>query len=172
MTATAAAPPLLSCRNVGKFFGALAAVDDLSFDVRIGEVLGIGGPNGAGKTTLFELISGLNPASRGHILLSGRDITRLTPERIRTLKQEGKTVRLVSRAKRANGGLSLRVRAEVLDQTDILACVHGTSNVLLLHTDLMGTIGTVSISPAAEQTAYGVFIDLVDVWRAIRPLDR
>src|SRR5947208_6064312 len=82
MTVTAAAPPLLSCRNVGKFFGALAAVDDLSFDVGIGEVLGIGGPNGAGKTTLFELISGLNPASRGHILLSGRDITRLTPEQI------------------------------------------------------------------------------------------
>lgn len=82
MTATAAAPPLLSCRNVGKSFGALAAVDDLSFEVGIGEVLGIGGPNGAGKTTLFELISGLNPASRGSILLAGRDITRLTPEQI------------------------------------------------------------------------------------------
>ena len=97
--------------------------------------------------------------------INTRGITRLTPERVRTLKQGGKTVRLVSRAKRANGGLSLRVRAEVLDQTDILACVHGTSNVLLLHTDLMGTIGTVSIAPAVEQTAYGVFIDLVDVWR-------
>jgi homoserine dehydrogenase len=101
--------------------------------------------------------------------ISTRGITRLTPERIRALKHEGKTVRLVSRAKRANGGLSLRVRAEVLDQTNILACVHGTSNVLLLHTDLMGTIGTVSISPAVEQTAYGVFIDLVDVWRAVHP---
>ena len=82
MTATAAAPPLLSCRNVGKSFGALSAVNDLSFEVGIGEVLGIGGPNGAGKTTLFELISGLNPASRGTIVLSGRDITRLTPEQI------------------------------------------------------------------------------------------
>ena len=82
MTATAAAPPLLSCRNVGKSFGALAAVNDLAFEVGVGEILGIGGPNGAGKTTLFELISGLNPASRGNILLSGRDITRLTPEEI------------------------------------------------------------------------------------------
>jgi branched-chain amino acid transport system ATP-binding protein len=82
MTATAAAPLLLSCRNVGKSFGALAAVNDLSFEVGVGEILGIGGPNGAGKTTLFELISGLNPASRGTILLSGQDITRLTPEEI------------------------------------------------------------------------------------------
>ena len=111
----------------------------------------------------------LDPTPSAPPDVSTRGITRLTPERVRTLKQEGKTVRLVSRAKRANGGLSLRVRAEVLDQTDILPCVHGTSNVLLLHTDLMGTIGTVSISPAVEQTAYGVFIDLVDVWRAVRP---
>ena len=74
-----AAVPLLSCRDVGKSFGALAAVNDLSFDVAAGEVLGIGGPNGAGKTTLFEVISGLNPASRGNVLLQGHDITRLTP---------------------------------------------------------------------------------------------
>jgi len=59
----------------------------------------------------------------------------------------------------------LRVRAEVLDKADLLACVQGTSNLLLLHTDLMGTIGTVSLSPTVEQTAYGVFSDLVDVVR-------
>lgn len=95
--------------------------------------------------------------------VSTKGITRLTPDRVRELKRSGKTVRLVSRAKRANAGISLRVRAEVLDETDLLASVHGTSNLLLLHTDLMGTIGTVSISPAVEQTAYGVFIDLVDI---------
>ncbi|GAB2176509.1 ABC transporter ATP-binding protein [Dongia sp. agr-C8] len=77
---TAAA--LLSCVNLSKYFGALAAVHDLSFDLRPGEILGIGGPNGAGKTTLFELISGLNPASEGRILFEGRDITRLAPEAI------------------------------------------------------------------------------------------
>jgi len=82
MTGTANAMPLLSCRNVGKSFGALAAVRDLSFDVGEGEILGIGGPNGAGKTTLFEVISGLNPASAGSILLDGRDITGFAPERI------------------------------------------------------------------------------------------
>ena len=99
--------------------------------------------------------------------ISTRGITRLTPERVAALNRDGKTVRLVSRAKQTAKGISLRVRAEVLDQTDILAAVHGTSNLLLLHTDLMGTVGSVSISPGVEQTAYGVFIDLVDVFRAI-----
>jgi branched-chain amino acid transport system ATP-binding protein len=82
MTQAAAATPLLSCRHVGKSFGALAAVRDLSFDVEAGEILGIGGPNGAGKTTLFEVISGLNPASTGSILLDGQVITGLAPEQI------------------------------------------------------------------------------------------
>jgi homoserine dehydrogenase len=95
--------------------------------------------------------------------VSTRGITRLTPERVQELARAGKTVRLISRARRGPGGVTLRVRAEVLDKTDLLASVQGTSNLLLLHTDLMGTIGTVSISPTVEQTAYGVFADLVDI---------
>jgi homoserine dehydrogenase len=45
--------------------------------------------------------------------------------------------------------------------------VQGTSNLLLLDTDLMGTVGTVSISPTVEQTAYGLFSDLVDIAKNI-----
>jgi branched-chain amino acid transport system ATP-binding protein len=78
----AAGAPLLQCKNLSKYFGALAAVKDLSLDVAEGEILGIGGPNGAGKTTLFDMISGLNPASGGEILFEGRDVTRLPPERL------------------------------------------------------------------------------------------
>ena len=74
--------PLLSCRKISKYFGAMAAVKDFSFDLTAGEVLGIGGPNGAGKTTLFELISGLNPADHGRILLEGREIQSLPPHSI------------------------------------------------------------------------------------------
>jgi homoserine dehydrogenase len=95
--------------------------------------------------------------------VSTRGIGRLTPERVQELAGAGKTVRLVSRARRNPGGISLRVRAEVLDKSDILAAVTGTSNLLLLHTDHMGTLGTVSIAPGVRQTAYGVFIDLVDL---------
>src|ERR1700679_3696877 len=78
----AASAPLLQCRNLSKYFGALAAVKDLSFDVAAGEILGIGGPNGAGKTTLFEMISGLNPASAGEILFEGRDVAGLASDRV------------------------------------------------------------------------------------------
>jgi homoserine dehydrogenase len=96
-----------------------------------------------------------------------RGIGRLTPERVQALADKRKTVCLVSRARSTSAGVRLRVRAEVLDDTDILATMHGTSNVLLLHTDLMGTVGTVSISPGVEQTAYGLFSDVVDIAKSI-----
>lgn len=73
---------LLVCERVTKQFGALAAVKELSFAARRGEILGIGGPNGAGKTTLFDVLSGLNEATSGRVLLDGRDITRAAPEAI------------------------------------------------------------------------------------------
>ncbi len=74
--------PLLEVDGAHKYFGALAAVDDLSFTVESGEVLGVGGPNGAGKTTLFDVISGLDRASSGRVIFEGRDITRSSPEAI------------------------------------------------------------------------------------------
>jgi homoserine dehydrogenase len=95
--------------------------------------------------------------------VSVRGITRLTPERVREIAREGKTVRLVSRGKRTGGAITLRVRAEVLDRADLLAATPGTSNLILFDTDLMGTFGTVSIDPGVDQTAYGVFSDLVSL---------
>lgn len=95
-----------------------------------------------------------------------RGIGRLTVERVQALAAQGKTVRVVSQAKRTPKGVRIRVRSVVLDATDLLAAVPGTSNLLLLHTDLMGTVGTVSINPGVEQTAYGLFSDLVDIARA------
>jgi homoserine dehydrogenase len=94
-----------------------------------------------------------------------RGVSRLTPARVQELDRKGRTVRIVSRAKRMPDGVRLRVRAEVLDKNDLLAAVAGTSNLILLHTDLMGTLGTVSIQPTVEQTAYGLFSDLVDIAR-------
>ena len=75
-------PPLLQCKEVFKYYGAMAAVSNLSMEVRRGEVLGIGGPNGAGKTTLFDVVSGLTVADAGEILLDGRSIMGARPERI------------------------------------------------------------------------------------------
>jgi homoserine dehydrogenase len=96
-----------------------------------------------------------------------KGIARLTPEKLAELKAKGKTVRLVSRARRAAGAVKLRVRAEVLDSADILANVRGTGNMLLLETDLLGTVGTLSVAPTIEETAYGLLSDLVDIARSL-----
>ena len=97
--------------------------------------------------------------------VSTRGIGRLTPERMQEIARQGKTVRLISRARRSGSRISLRVRAEVLDRSDILAAPQGTSNLILFHTDLMGTFGTLSIHPGVKNTAYGVFSDLVAIAR-------
>jgi len=73
---------ILECRGVTKRFGALVAVDGMEFDVRRGEVVGIGGPNGAGKTTFFDLISGLTTATEGTIRFLGHDIVGKSPHRL------------------------------------------------------------------------------------------
>jgi homoserine dehydrogenase len=96
-----------------------------------------------------------------------RGIGRLTPERVRELAAASKTVCLVSRARLNPAGIRVRVRAEVLEETDPLAAVSGTSNLLLLHTDLMGTIGMAGINSGVEQTAYGLFSDAVDIARTV-----
>jgi len=56
-------------RGVSKHFGGIAALTDVSFDVRAGEVLGLIGPNGAGKTTLFECLAGVLPVDRGGVMI-------------------------------------------------------------------------------------------------------
>jgi homoserine dehydrogenase len=83
------------------------------------------------------------------------------------LAREGKTVLIVSRGTQTEGGVKLAAKAEVIPLTDLLATAQGTSNLLLFHTDLMGTLGTISINPGVEQTAYGLFSDLVDVARSV-----
>jgi branched-chain amino acid transport system ATP-binding protein len=66
-------------RNVTKSFGGIRAVDDVSFDVRCGEILGVIGPNGCGKTTLFNCILGQYRADGGSVELHGRDVSSWRP---------------------------------------------------------------------------------------------
>jgi branched-chain amino acid transport system ATP-binding protein len=76
--------PLLSLAGVGRSFGALKAVDDVSLDVPAGARHALIGPNGAGKSTLFKLITGSLPVTTGAVALAGSDITRLSePQRAR-----------------------------------------------------------------------------------------
>ncbi len=73
---------LLEGTRVSRHFGGLPAVDDLSFAVEPGEILGVIGPNGAGKTTLLNLVSGLLPLSRGEIRFQGEVISGRPPHAI------------------------------------------------------------------------------------------
>jgi ABC-2 type transport system ATP-binding protein len=60
--------------GLSKHYRRLAALDDVSFEVRPGEVLGLIGPNGAGKTTLFECLAGVLPPTSGRVLHAGREL--------------------------------------------------------------------------------------------------
>ncbi len=77
--------PLLEVSGLGKVFGGVHAVQDVSFRVRHGAIHAVIGPNGAGKTTLFNLITGLYTPSKGKVLLDGRDVTGRPPNRLAAL---------------------------------------------------------------------------------------
>ncbi len=66
---------VVSTQGLAKVYGKREVVHDVSLEVRAGEVVGLLGPNGAGKTTTFYMVVGLVPATRGRVLLDGRDIT-------------------------------------------------------------------------------------------------
>jgi len=72
---------MLQARRLCKRFGGLAAVDDVSLEVQIGELHAVIGPNGAGKTTLINLLCGDLPASSGKIFYAGVDVTSWAPEK-------------------------------------------------------------------------------------------
>src|SRR5438876_9377963 len=73
---------LLSVREVSVVFGGIIALNNVSFDMHQGQILGLIGPNGAGKTTLFNCLSRLYQPSSGDILLEGRSILTRPPHRI------------------------------------------------------------------------------------------
>jgi branched-chain amino acid transport system ATP-binding protein len=76
--------PLLEIRDVSKHFGGLAALTEVNLTLKEGEFLGIIGPNGAGKTTLFNVVTGVYPPTKGHVILMNEEITHLkTHERAR-----------------------------------------------------------------------------------------
>ena len=91
---TAAVPPIprvapkgsgqviLTVRNLSKSFGGLKAIQDVSFEVTQGSILGIIGPNGAGKTTLFNLLNGFQKPDSGQILLDDQDVVGRKPHRL------------------------------------------------------------------------------------------
>jgi D-xylose transport system ATP-binding protein len=86
MTATVQEPspaatgtPVLSLSGINKRFGAVRALSDVQFEVRLGEVVALVGDNGAGKSTLVKVVAGVAPADDGEILFEGRSVSVPTP---------------------------------------------------------------------------------------------
>lgn len=73
---------LLKVEHMTRQFGGLVAVNDLSFEVRSGEVLGLIGPNGAGKSTTFNVVSGFYKPTSGRLIFAGQDITGMSPAKV------------------------------------------------------------------------------------------
>jgi branched-chain amino acid transport system ATP-binding protein len=76
---------VLQVHGLSKSFGGISAVDDVSFEVHEGEILGLIGPNGSGKSTLFNCILGQLAPTSGEVMLDGRTVTGLRPSRINRL---------------------------------------------------------------------------------------
>ena len=74
--------PLLEAHRLHKRFGQQIVLDDVSFAVETGELVGIIGPNGAGKTTFFNVLTGRYRPERGNVVFDGRDITGASPASI------------------------------------------------------------------------------------------
>ncbi|MFJ3057226.1 ATP-binding cassette domain-containing protein [Herbaspirillum sp. NPDC087042] len=74
--------PILEVQQVRKQFGGLVAVNDVSFRLKAGDIIGLIGPNGAGKSTMFNLISGVLGVTRGKIVFNGAEVNRLSARQI------------------------------------------------------------------------------------------
>jgi branched-chain amino acid transport system ATP-binding protein len=73
---------MLTLDDISKYFGGLAALNEVCLKVKEGEFLGLIGPNGSGKTTLFDVISGVLKPSSGRVSFKGEDITDFYPDKI------------------------------------------------------------------------------------------
>ena len=131
------AEPLLRLERVGKRFGGLLAVDDVSLAIEAGHITALIGPNGAGKTTLFSIISGFQPPSAGRIFHRGADITGLAPHLLarrgiaRTFQIAKPFAGLTVRENIAIGAhLSRRSRADALAAAADIAGLVGLADLL------------------------------------------
>ncbi len=155
---TRAAPehtgPALEVNGLVMRFGGITAVDNTSFSVNAGEILGLIGANGAGKTTIFDLISGFLTPTSGRVVLNGRDITAATPDaRARArLGRSFQDARLIpSLTVAENLALSLERHLEV---RGTLAAALGLPGVLRQEEDI-----AYSVADLVELCGLGAFRD-------------
>ncbi|UBF29706.1 ABC transporter ATP-binding protein [Kovacikia minuta CCNUW1] len=137
--------PFLQAKELTRRFGGLIAVNQVSFNVKEGEIFGLIGPNGAGKTTLFNLVTGLLHPTSGQMLYQGEEISHLRPFQIAT-KGIARTFQNI----RLFGNLS------ALENVMIAQHVHTRSGVFT------GVLG-LSPAPQEEQQIHQTAVELLDL---------
>ena len=111
------APVILEARGLTRQFGGLKAVDEVSFKVREGMILGIIGPNGAGKTTAFNLLNGFLAPTAGEVLIDGRSALGMKPHQI-CEAGVGRTFQIMRPFMRMTVAENVRVGAYVRARSD------------------------------------------------------
>ena len=111
--------PLLEVERLGKRFGGLVALSEVSFSIAAGAIYGLIGPNGAGKTTLFNVVTGIYRADEGAVRFAGKPLGDATPDRIaaRGIARTFQNIRLfanLSALENVMIGRHVRTRAGVL----------------------------------------------------------
>jgi branched-chain amino acid transport system ATP-binding protein len=135
----------LNLRSVSKQFGALVALDNLSFDVQRGEIHGLIGPNGAGKTTAVNIATGFLRPSSGSVWLDGVDVTHMPIHR-RAAKGLGRSfqgARLFDQMDvRTNIRISIEQRRKCIGQSESKADIRSEVDQLLEESKLTPVAGT------------------------------
>lgn len=153
-----------------------AMAQDRTYEDGVAEAIALGIAEADPEDDVDGWDAAVKTAALANVLMNAgvtpHDVARegigaITANSVRDARDAGEVYVLVSRAESTPAGLQMSVRPERLPRTNPLATTSGTTNVLLLHTDLMGTVGAISIEPGVAQTAYGILSDLVDITRTL-----
>lgn len=125
------------------------------------ESMDIDGYDAAAK--LAALVNVLMGAKITPFDVEREGIRHITYEQIHSAEEKNKTIKLICRASKENGYFRTSVKPELIDKTDMLASIDSTTSVLTLKTDLMGKLSVIEHAPEIEQTAYGIFSDVVRI---------
>ena len=147
---------LQSVEGLGITFGGLKAVNDVSFQVKPGEIVSVIGPNGAGKTTLFNMISGIYQAGSGRVVLNGEDVTGMEPHLLarRGMSRTFQNLQIfqsMSVLDNAVTGYHLQEKGSIL--ADMLGLPASRRRAEAARDGAMGLLGRVGLERAAEREA-------------------
>ncbi len=150
----------------GKAYDEIIAEGQRRGFIEADPAMDIEGYDAAAKLT--ALVNVLMGADMTPDMIDRKGIEDITPEDIKAADAEGKVIKLVCRAKASDNSvyskdITAQVRPERVSRKDILATITGTTSVVSIETDLMGTISVVEHEPEIEQTAYGIFSDMLRI---------